>query len=272
MRGDGNVALGWYRQSLEAALAYGNVAEAALEMEGLAMALAEQGRHEAAVRLGAAATARMAKLHFDTSGVRSGTRSGKTLGHARDEIDEREVSRLTQRPGRWAGTRLAANVWASPGTDPRASGRPELRTRSGGCGSAPCGFKRCMCLDQVGRAKPSVNVDNSDSRSTRASSKSPTTDRHSLVAARSSDIRAPHVRASAPAIRRDASGCRSLDPVATDPRGGRPGAVPVRAHDAASDPIRPIASDGVEAVGRPPGGPYLPLHTRRAASARRPVG
>ena len=69
MRGDGNVARGWYGQSLEAALAYGNVAEAALEMEGLAMALAAEGRHEEAVRLGAAATARMAELHFDTSGV-----------------------------------------------------------------------------------------------------------------------------------------------------------------------------------------------------------
>ena len=95
MRGDGNVALGWYRQSLEAALAYGNVAEAALEMEGLAMALAEQGRHEAAVRLGAAATARMAELHFDTSGVPFwNALRQKTLGHARDEIDEREVSAL----------------------------------------------------------------------------------------------------------------------------------------------------------------------------------
>ncbi len=69
IRGDGPEALGWYRQSMEAALAYGNAAEAALELEALAMALAADERPEAAVRLGAAAAHRMAELDFDTSGV-----------------------------------------------------------------------------------------------------------------------------------------------------------------------------------------------------------
>ncbi len=69
IRGDGLEALGWYAQSMEAALAYGNAAEAALELEALAMALAAQERPESAVRLGAAAAHRMAELDFDTSGV-----------------------------------------------------------------------------------------------------------------------------------------------------------------------------------------------------------
>ena len=69
VRGDGTEALGWYAQSMEAALDYGNVAEAALELEALAMALAAQGRREEAVRLGAAAAIRMTDLGFDTSGV-----------------------------------------------------------------------------------------------------------------------------------------------------------------------------------------------------------
>jgi len=69
VRGDGTEALGWYAQSMEAALDYGNVAEAALELEALAMALAAGERREAAVRLGAAAAVRMADLGFDTSGV-----------------------------------------------------------------------------------------------------------------------------------------------------------------------------------------------------------
>jgi tetratricopeptide (TPR) repeat protein len=111
MRGDGTVALGWYAQSLEAALAYGNVAEAALEMEGLAMALAAQGRLDEAVRLGAAATARMAELHFDTSGVPfwNALRQG-TLGTARDQLDEPVVAELDAdgRAMGWDAARMEA--------------------------------------------------------------------------------------------------------------------------------------------------------------------
>ncbi len=111
MRGDGTGARGWYVQSLEAALAYGNVAEAALEMEGLAMALAAEGRYDEAVRLGAAATARMADLHFDTSGVPFwNALRRKTLGHARDQLDESVVSALDAegRSMGWEAARLEA--------------------------------------------------------------------------------------------------------------------------------------------------------------------
>jgi tetratricopeptide (TPR) repeat protein len=89
IRGDGTEALGWYAQSMEAALDYGNVAEAALEMEALAMALAAGGRREAAVRLGAAAAVRMAELGFDTSGVAWwGQLKERFLGAALAALDE----------------------------------------------------------------------------------------------------------------------------------------------------------------------------------------
>jgi predicted ATPase/class 3 adenylate cyclase len=89
VRGNGTEALGWYAQSMEAALAYGNVAEAALELEALAMALAAGDRREEAVRLGAAAAARMAELGFDTSGVAWWTRlRERFLGAAREALDE----------------------------------------------------------------------------------------------------------------------------------------------------------------------------------------
>jgi predicted ATPase/class 3 adenylate cyclase len=68
-RGNGDDAATWYRQSMTAALDYGDVASAAVEMEGLAMALAAQGRHEPAIRLGAAAAARMEALGLNDSGI-----------------------------------------------------------------------------------------------------------------------------------------------------------------------------------------------------------
>jgi len=68
-RGDGIDAARWYRQSLPAALAYGNVAEAAVEMVVLAMALGAQGQAESAVRLFGAASAKLAEVHFDISGI-----------------------------------------------------------------------------------------------------------------------------------------------------------------------------------------------------------
>jgi tetratricopeptide (TPR) repeat protein len=89
LRGDGTEALDWYKQSMEAALDYGNAAEAALELEALAMALAAQGRREEAVRLGAAAAMRMADLSFDTSGVVWWSRlKERHLGVARDALDD----------------------------------------------------------------------------------------------------------------------------------------------------------------------------------------
>jgi hypothetical protein len=68
-RGDGVEAARWYRQSLPAALAYGNVAEAAVEMVVLAMALGAQGHAESAVRLFGAASAKLEEVHFDISGI-----------------------------------------------------------------------------------------------------------------------------------------------------------------------------------------------------------
>jgi predicted ATPase/DNA-binding winged helix-turn-helix (wHTH) protein len=68
-RGDGVAAARWYRQSLPAALAYGNLAEAAVEMVVLAMALGAQGHAEPALRLFGAASAKLAEVQFDISGI-----------------------------------------------------------------------------------------------------------------------------------------------------------------------------------------------------------
>ena len=116
IRGDGPEALGWYAQSMEAALAYGNAAEAALELEALAMALAAEERREAAVRLGAAAARRMAELDFDTSGVLWwGELKERFLG----------VARGTRRAGGGGvGDRGPADgLGGRPGGGPRRRGR-----------------------------------------------------------------------------------------------------------------------------------------------------
>lgn len=63
-RGDGVEAAEWYRQSLPAALAYGNVAEAAVEMVVLAMALGAQGHAEPALRLFGAASIGRSPLRY----------------------------------------------------------------------------------------------------------------------------------------------------------------------------------------------------------------
>ncbi len=111
LRGDGTEALGWYEQSMEAALAYGNVAEAALELEALAMALAALGRRAEAVRLGAAAATRMADLGFDTSGVAWwGRLKERYLGAAREALDQPAAMRL-EAEGRvmgWDAARIEA--------------------------------------------------------------------------------------------------------------------------------------------------------------------
>jgi predicted ATPase/DNA-binding winged helix-turn-helix (wHTH) protein len=89
-RGDGVDAAKWYRQSLPAALAYGNVAEAAVEMVVLAMALGAQGHAEAAVRLFGAASAKLADVHFDISGIEMArVFTERFIAPARAELGER---------------------------------------------------------------------------------------------------------------------------------------------------------------------------------------
>jgi len=103
LRGAGTEAVGWYAQSMEAALDYGNAAEAALELEAFAMALACQGRREEAVRLGTAAAARMADLDFDVSGVDWWNRlRERHIGAARAALDE-PVATALEAEGRAMG-------------------------------------------------------------------------------------------------------------------------------------------------------------------------
>ncbi len=58
-----------YSQSLRAALNYGNFAEAGVELQGVAMAVAGRGRWEEALRLNAAAEAKMAEVGIDVTGI-----------------------------------------------------------------------------------------------------------------------------------------------------------------------------------------------------------
>jgi len=93
--GDGDAAASWYRQSLAAALSYGNVAEAALELEGFAMARAAQGRPAAALRLDAAAVACMESLGFDISTVEFWNRfKARYLEPARQAIGASYVAEM----------------------------------------------------------------------------------------------------------------------------------------------------------------------------------
>src|SRR5438477_3906534 len=61
-RGDGANAVRLYRDSLQAALDYGNEMEAETEMQGMAMGLMSSGREEAGFRLYGASSARVAEL------------------------------------------------------------------------------------------------------------------------------------------------------------------------------------------------------------------
>jgi hypothetical protein len=94
-REDGVDAAGWYVQSMSAALDYRNIAEAALELQGIGMALAVQGRHEEAVRLAGAAAARMEQLGFDISGAVFWNRLlERHLGVARSALGEARAAEL----------------------------------------------------------------------------------------------------------------------------------------------------------------------------------
>lgn len=98
-RGDGVDAAGWYRQSLPAALAYGNLAEAAVEMVVLSMALAAQGHAEPALRLYGAASAKLAELRFDISGIEMArVFTERFIVPARAELGER--ARVVEAEGR----------------------------------------------------------------------------------------------------------------------------------------------------------------------------
>ena len=58
-----------YGRSLRAALDYGNVAEAGVELQGMAMGIAGQGRVEKAFRLNAVAEAKMHEVGLDMGGI-----------------------------------------------------------------------------------------------------------------------------------------------------------------------------------------------------------
>lgn len=66
--GDAAAAEGRYSRSLIAALAYGNMAEAGVEMQGMAMGTAGRGEFERAFVLNGAAEAKMRELGMDVSG------------------------------------------------------------------------------------------------------------------------------------------------------------------------------------------------------------
>lgn len=94
-RGDAAEAAERYPQSLQAALDYGNVAEAAIEMEGLAMGLAGLGRREKALRLAGAAARKLDETGMDMSSVEFWTAFRRRyLDPATDSIGEARATAL----------------------------------------------------------------------------------------------------------------------------------------------------------------------------------
>jgi predicted ATPase/class 3 adenylate cyclase len=115
-RGDGDEAATCYRQSMAAALDYGDVGGAAVEMEGLAMALAAQGCPELAVRLEAAAAARLEALGFDVSGILFWDRlKERYLAPARDVLGVPAAAAL-EAEGRAMGWEAAVAAASAPAT------------------------------------------------------------------------------------------------------------------------------------------------------------
>lgn len=87
IRGEGESAEVLYRDSLIATLAYGDLAEAVWEVEGLAMSAGCRGRATRALLLGGAMDARKQELGTDTAAVRFWDEfADKHLGRAREEL------------------------------------------------------------------------------------------------------------------------------------------------------------------------------------------
>jgi len=92
-RGDVVEAEERYGRSLRAALDYGNIAEAGVELQGIAMGLAGQGRLWKAYRLNAAAQAKMREVGLDMSGIPFWAGyMRRYFGPARDLFGEEDVA------------------------------------------------------------------------------------------------------------------------------------------------------------------------------------
>ena len=102
-RGDGKAAASWYDLSIAAALAYGNVAEAAVEMEGFAMALAACDQPLESLRLAAAARSREDAYGFDGSGVEFWARFRERYLGVLARPSDRPPKASRPLEGRWAG-------------------------------------------------------------------------------------------------------------------------------------------------------------------------
>lgn len=84
--GDGDAAEVLYRDSLIATLAYGDLAEAVWEVEGLAMSAGCRGRARRALLLGGAMDARKKELGTEATVGFWDELFGKHLGRARDDL------------------------------------------------------------------------------------------------------------------------------------------------------------------------------------------
>ena len=87
MRGDCVAALPAYRRALAAAVELGDRAETAVEIQGVAMALAGCGESALALRLAGATEAEFEALAIDLSGIVFWSELlARFLGHARSEL------------------------------------------------------------------------------------------------------------------------------------------------------------------------------------------
>ena len=96
-RGDPVKAEERYRESLRAALDYGNTLQAGMEVQGMAMGIAGQGRLEKAFRLNGAAKSRFHESGFDSSFIPFWAGyMRRYFDPARDALGEAALARLEE--------------------------------------------------------------------------------------------------------------------------------------------------------------------------------
>jgi predicted ATPase/class 3 adenylate cyclase len=116
-RGDWVEAEARYGRSLRAALAYGNMAEAGIELQGVAMGIAGQGRAVKAFRLNGAATDKLDEVGMDLSGIQFWTDyQTSSLGPARQALGEAAVA-TAEEEGRQMGFDAAVDYALDRDTD-----------------------------------------------------------------------------------------------------------------------------------------------------------
>lgn len=98
-----------YSEALKAALDYGDMWEAAAEMQGMAMGIAGQGKYEKALRLNGAALRKWEEMGADTTGIKFwDTLMERNIGRAKKELGEKAAAEF-ENEGRQMGFERAVD-------------------------------------------------------------------------------------------------------------------------------------------------------------------